>query len=126
MAFLEASYDNNVWFDLPTPSAENYSPTYTHLENSYRDATGYLHRDIKRRNLAKVTTGWSKLNSNQMALLQTLYEKDFFYLKFIDNYGKRVVKKVYAGPLDGKTKYADKETFLLAKRSDVSMNFIEY
>ena len=57
MAFLEASYDNNNWFDLPTPSADNFSPTYTHLENSFRDSLGYLHRDIKRRNLAKDTVG---------------------------------------------------------------------
>ena len=126
MAFLEASYDNNNWFDLPTPSAENFSPTYTHLENSFRDSLGYLHRDIKRRNLAKVTVGWSRLNATQMALLQNLYDKDFFYLKFTDNYGNRVIKKVYAGPLDGKTKYADKNTYLLVKRTDVQMNFIEY
>lgn len=61
-----------------------------------------------------------------MALLQTLYEKDYFYLKFTDNYGNRVVKKVYGGPLDGKTKYADINTYLLTKRTDVQMNFIEY
>ena len=126
MAFLEASYDNNNWFDLPTPTSENYSPTYTHLEKSFRDSLGYLHRDIIRRNLAKVTVGWSKLNGNQMALLQTLYDKAFFYLKFTDNYGNRVIKKVYAGPLDGKVKYADKNTYLLVKRTDVQMNFVEY
>ena len=61
-----------------------------------------------------------------MALLQNLYDKDFFYLKFTDNFGNRVTKKVYAGPLDGKTKYADKNTYLLVKRTDVQMNFIEY
>lgn len=126
MAFMEASYDNNTWFDLPTPDSENYSPTYTHLEKSYRDALGYLHRDITRKNLAKVTAGWCKLNSNEIALLQSLYEKDFFYLKFTDNYGKRVIKKVYAGPLDGKVKYADKNSYLLVQRTDVQMNFIEY
>lgn len=126
MAFMEASYDNNTWFDLPTPDSENYSPTYTHLEKSYRDSLGYLHRDITRKNLAKVTAGWCKLNSNEIALLQSLYEKDFFYLKFTDNYGKRVIKKVYAGPLDGKVKYADKNSYLLVQRTDVQMNFIEY
>lgn len=126
MAFLEASYDNKNWFALPTPSAENFSPTYTHLENSFRDSVGYFHRDIQRRNLAKVIAGWSKLNANQMALLQTLYEKDYFYLKFTDNYGNRVIKKVYAGPLDGKTKFADRNTYLLTKRTGVQMNFIEY
>ena len=35
MALLEASTDNKAsWFELPTPSPDNYSPTYTHLERS--------------------------------------------------------------------------------------------
>lgn len=126
MALLEASYDNRTWFDLPTPLSENYEPTYTHLEDSYRDASGYLHRDIQRRNLAKVTTGWGNLTSSQMALLQELYNKDYFYLKFTDNYGKRVTKKVYAGPLSGKVKYVNKSTYELVQRTSVAMNFIEY
>lgn len=126
MALLEASYDKKSWFDLPTPTKDNYSPTYTHLENSYRDAKGYLHRDIKRKNLAKVVTGWSNLNSKQMKLLQTLYEHNSFYLKFTDNYGKRVIKKVYAGPLDGKTKYVNPKTYALVRRTDVQMDFIEF
>lgn len=123
-SFLQANVGNG-WFDLPTPSVDNYSPTYTHLENSYRDANGILHRDIKRYNLAKVVCGWSKLNSEDMALLQGLYDYKNFKLRFSDNKGKRVEKTMYAGPLDGKTKYADKTTYLLLKRSDVTMNFIE-
>lgn len=126
MALLEASYDNRNWFDLPTPLSENYEPTYTHLENSYRDANGNLHRDIQRRDLAKVTTGWGTLNASQMSLLQSLYDKDFFYLKFTDNYGNRVVKKVYAGPLTGKVKYVNRFTYELVQRTSVAMNFIEY
>lgn len=53
MALLEASVDGKMsWFEIPTPSPENYSPTYTHLERSYQDSVGYLHRDIVRRNRA--------------------------------------------------------------------------
>ena len=69
MALLEANTGSG-WFALPTPSPDNYSPTYTHLEKSYTTASGYLHRDIIRRNRAKVTCGWNKLDANQMALLQ--------------------------------------------------------
>lgn len=123
-SFLQANTGNG-WFNLPTPSAGNYAPTYTHLENSYRDANGYLHRDIQRKNLAKVVCGWDRLNATQMALLQNLYDYDSFKLRFTDNKGKRVEKTVYAGPVDGKVKYADKNTYLLVKRTDVSMNFIE-
>lgn len=123
-SFLQANTGSG-WFNLPTPGANNYSPTYTHLEESFRDANGYLHRDIKRYNLAKVTCGWNKLNAGQMAMLQRLYDYDSFQLRFTDNKGNRVEKTVYAGPLDGKVKYADKNTYLLIKRTDVQMNFIE-
>lgn len=127
MALLEASLDNRkTWFDLPTPAPDNYSPTYTHLEDSYTSASGYLVRDIVRRNRAKVTCGWNMLNAEEMALLQTLYDQFSFYLRFTDNYGRRVEKKVYAGPLDGKTKFYDRNTYLLTVRTDVSMNFIEF
>lgn len=126
MAFLEASYDNKKWFALPEPNRDNYNPTYTHLEKSYRDANGGFHRDIIRRNLAKVVVGWARLNATEMALLQNIYNQDYVYLKFTDNYGNRVTKKMYAGPLDGKTRYADKKTYLLSVRTDVQMNFIEY
>ena len=123
-SFLQANTGNG-WFDLPTPDAENYNPTYTHLENSYRDSAGKLHRDIQRKNLAKVTCGWSRLDATQMTLLQNLYDYESFELRFTDNKGNRVEKTVYAGPLDGKVKYADPQTYLLVKRTDVSMNFIE-
>lgn len=127
MALLEASIDNmKTWIDLPTPAPENYSPTYTHLEDSYVSASGYLVRDIIRRNRAKVTCGWNALDASEMALLQTLYDQYSFYLRFTDNYGSRVVKKVYAGPLDGKTKFYDKNTYQLTLRTGVQMNFIEF
>ena len=59
MALLEASTNNKAsWIPLPTPSPENYSPTYTHLERSYQDSLGYLHRDIVRRDRAKVICGF--------------------------------------------------------------------
>lgn len=125
MALLEANTGNG-WFALPTPAPENYSPTYTHLEKSYTTATGYLHRDIIRRNRAKVVCGWNALNQDQMAMLQGLYSLDYFYLRFTDNFNKRVEKKVYAGPLDGKTKRLDKATLLMTLRTNVTMNFIEY
>jgi hypothetical protein len=121
-AFLQANTGSG-WFDLPLPS--EYQPTYTHLEDSYRDATGRLHRDITRYNLFKATCGWNKLDSEKMALLQRLYDYKQFRLRCTDNKGNRVEKVVYAGPLDGKTKYVDKNTYLLLKRSNVTMNFIE-
>lgn len=122
--FLQANVGYyGSWFNLPTPS--DYRPTYTHLENSTRDANGNLHRDIKRYNLAKITCGWEHLNNEEMALLQSLYDHDSFRLRFTDNKGQRVEKLVYAGPLDGKTMYANKENYLMTKRNDVTMNFIE-
>lgn len=122
-SFIQADTGGG-WFDLPIPS--DYSPTYTHLENSYTNAGGYLVRDIVRKNRAKVTCSWARLDSDDMALLQGLYSLDSFKLKFTDNFGKRVIKKVYAGPLDGKTLYADAKTYILSKRGDVTMNFIEF
>lgn len=126
MAFLEASLDNRNWIALPTPESNNYDPTYTHLEKSFRDATGYFHRDIQRRNLFKAIVGWTRVNAEEMALLQSLYNLDFFYLKCTDNYNNRVIKKVYAGPLTGPVKYADPKTYMLVLRTKVAMNFIEY
>ena len=41
-SFLQANVGYyGSWFNLPTPST--YQPTYTHLENSSRDANGNLH-----------------------------------------------------------------------------------
>ena len=127
MALMEASLDKGrTWQALPTPAPENYSPTYTHMEDSYVSANGYLVRDIIRRNRAKVTCGWKTLNASQMAFLQNLYDQYSFLLKFTDNYGNRVTKKVYGGPLDGKTKFYDKNSYQLTLRTDVQMNFIEF
>ncbi len=125
MALLEANLGGG-WFALPTPSPENYSPTYTHLEKSFTTSNGYLHRDIIRRNRAKVTCGWNALTADEMALLQSLYDATSFQLRFTDNKKQRVEKKVYAGPLDGKTKRLDKDTLLMTLRTSVTMNFIEF
>lgn len=127
MALLEASTDNKAsWFELPTPSPENYSPTYTHLERSYQDSLGYLHRDIIRKNRAKVVCGWNQLNDTQMALLQYLYDQEYFYLRFTDNYSQRREIKCYAGPVDGKTRFINPQTYALTMRTSVTCNFIEY
>lgn len=125
MALLEANVGSG-WFNLPTPAPENYSPTYTHLEKSFTTSNGYLHRDIIRRNRAKVTCGWKALDADQMALLQSLYDYTSFKLRFTDNKKQRVEKTVYAGPLDAKTKRMDKTTLLMTLRTDVTMNFIEF
>ena len=127
MALLEYSDNiNGPFYELPTPAPGSYYPSYTHLENSYVSAKGYFIRDIIRKNRAKVTCGWNALETTQMALLQSLYDKKSFYLKYTDNYGNRVVKKVYAGPLEGKAKFLDHQTYKIALTTDVSMNFVEY
>ena len=126
MAFLEASWDNVNWFDLPDPGEDNYNPTYTHEEKSKRDAKRILHRDIIRRNMAKVLCGWNELTGEEGELLQSLYDKDFFYLKFTDRFNNRVVKKVYAGPVNGQVKYANPKNYKIVKYSTTTMNFVEY
>ena len=125
MALLEYRLGTSGEFNpLPTPA--EYYPSYTHLENSYVSATGYFIRDIIRKNRAKVTCGWKALETEQMDLLQSLYEKTYFYLRYTDNHGNRVVKKVYAGPLEGKAKFIDHRTYKISLTTDISMNFIEY
>ena len=125
MALLEYRLESESSFSpLPTPA--EYYPSYTHLENSYVSAKGYFIRDIIRKNRAKVTCGWNALETSEMALLQHLYDCYYFYLRYTDNYGNRVVKKVYAGPLEGKAKFLDHQTYKIALTTDVSMNFIEY
>ena len=125
MALLEYRLESEREFSpLPTPA--EYYPSYTHLENSYVSAKGYFIRDIIRKNRAKVTCGWKALETNEMALLQHLYDCYYFYLRYTDNYGNRVVKKVYAGPLEGKAKFIDHRTYKIALTTDISMNFIEY
>lgn len=127
MALLEYSDKKaGPFYELPTPAPENYNPTYTHMENSYVSANGYFIRDIIRRNRAKVVCGWNSLDGDETALLQSLYDKDYFYLKFTDKYNRRVIKKVYAGPLDGKAKFMDLKTYKISLNTGLSMNFIEY
>lgn len=114
---------NGAWVDLPTPS--EYFPSYTHVENSYRDINGNLHRDIKRRNLAKVECGWNALDDTQIALLQSIYSLNNVNVRYTDNFNNRVVKKMYAGPLTKKSAIQDKTTLKIVLSTDVAMNFIE-
>ena len=124
MALLQANTGGS-WYDLPTPKPGGYFPTYTHLENSYRDARGYLHRDITRYNVAKVECSWNALDENEIRTLQQLYSYKYFYLRFTDYFGNRVEKKVYAGPPKGKTLMMD-SNYISSVVTDMAMNFIEY
>lgn len=116
-------YLNGSWVKLPTPS--EYAPSYTHVENSYRDASGHLHRDILRYNLAKVECGWNALDDTQLALLQGLYDKKNLTVRFTDNKGNRVSKTMYCGPLSKKSAIQDKTTLKIVLSTEVAMNFIE-
>lgn len=116
-------YINNSWVKLPTPS--EYAPSYTHIENSYRDVTGVLHRDIKRKNLAKVECGWNALDDTQLALLQSLYSLNSLPVRFTDNFGNRVTKTMYCGPLTKKSAIKDATTLKIILSTEIAMNFIE-
>lgn len=120
---LMTAFVNGSWIKLPTPS--EYNPSYTHIENSYRDIKGNLHRDILRKDLAKVECGWNALDDTQIALLQSLYTLNSFPLRFTDNYGNRVTKTMYAGPLSKKSAIQNKTTLKIILTTDNSMNFIE-
>lgn len=120
---LITAYINNQWVVLPTPS--QYNPTYTHIENSYRDVKGKLHRDIIRKNLAKIEAGWNALDDSEVSLLQSLYSLNSFVCRFTDNYGNRVSKTMYCGPLSRKSEIMDKTTLKIVLMSEISMNFIE-
>lgn len=124
MALLQAQLDG-VWVDLPTPAPENYSTTYTNLEDSYRTANGVLVREIIRANLAKVFCGWNGLDGNQSSLLQSLYDYPNFRLRYTDNFNNRVVKTVYAGVLEGKAALMNPNDFTIKTRTGMQMNFIE-
>lgn len=116
-------YYNVSWVKLPTPS--EYNPTYTHIENTYRDVKGKLHRDIIRKNLAKIECGWNALDDTQIALLQSLYTLNSLSVRFTDNFGNRVTKTMYCGPLTRKSMFQDKTTLKITLMTEVSMNFIE-
>lgn len=120
---LMSAYINGSWVKIPTPS--EYSPTYTHIEDSYRDVNGKLHRDIKRRNLAKVECGWNALNEIDLSFLQSLYSLKSFPIRFTDNFGNRVTKTVYCGPLTKKSAIQDRTTLKIILSTEIAMNFIE-
>lgn len=122
---MEVSLDDmKNWDELPAP--ESYSAKYEHLTSEYTSANGYTVKDFIRKNKATVTCGWHLLDADQIAYLQNLYDQDYFYLKFTDNYGNRVIKKVSAQPLEGTAKFCDIETYKIALTSSVSMTFEEY
>ena len=125
MALMEANLGGG-WFNLPTPKPGGYHPSYTHLENSYRDVNGYLHRDIIRRNVAKVECSYNALNQQEVATLQNLYGFDSFWLRFTDYYGNRVEKRVYAGPVGGKVEQINHTNNKAEIITDMSVSFIEY
>ena len=116
-------YTNGSWIKLPTPS--QYAPSYTHVENSYRDVNGKLHREIKRKNLAKIECGWNALDDTELALLQSLYTLNSLQVRFTDNNGNRVTKTMYCGPLTKKSALQDKSTLKIILSTEVAMNFIE-
>ena len=116
-------YRNGSWVKLPTPS--QYAPSYTHVENSYRDINGKLHREIKRKNLAKIECGWNALDDVELALLQSLYSLNSLSVRFTDNLGNRVTKTMYCGPLTKKSAIQDKTTLKIILSTEVAMNFIE-
>jgi len=116
-------YYGNEWVKLPTPS--EYNPSYTHIEDSYRDVNGKLHREIKRKNLAKIECGWNALNDTQIALLQNLYTVNSLQVRFTDNLGNRVTKTMYCGPLTRKSEKLNKTTLKIVLTTDIAMNFIE-
>ena len=124
MALIEANTGGG-WFALPTPKPGGYNPSYTHFENSYRDVTGYLHRDIIRKNVAKLECSWNALDNSQIRKLQSLYTHNSFRLRFTDYYGNRVEKTVYAGPLSSKTEMINSGNVPIVM-TETSMNFIEY
>ena len=127
MALLEASTDNKKsWFELPTPAPENYYTKREHLEKSTMNANGYLNRDIIRRNRHKVFCGYNSLDGDKVKLLDSLYDYDYFYLKFTDNKNQRIICKVYAGPLESKVASLDLNEFKIKRHTSIQMNFIEY
>lgn len=123
MEKLVMVYMNGGWVNLPTPS--EYEPTYTHIENSYRDINGRLHRDIVRKNLAKVNCGWNALNNEQISLLQSIYSLTSLKVRFTDNFGNRVEKTMYASPLSRKSAKLDKSSLKIVLTTEIAMNFIE-
>lgn len=124
MALIEANLGNG-WFDVPTPKPEGYFPSYTHLEDSYNDSLGNLHRDFIWKNRAKLECSWNSLNGEQYAILQELYDAEEFKLKYTDNRGRRVEKIMYSGPLKGQVYKKDKDTYKPTLWTNISVNFIE-
>ena len=124
MALMEANLGNG-WFEIPTPKPEGYFPSYTHLEDSYNDSKGNLHRDFIWKNRAKLECSWNSLSGDKYSTLQDLYDAKEFPMRFTDNKGRRVEKIMYGGTLKGNVYKKDKITYKPILWTNITMNFIE-
>ena len=124
MALMEANLGNG-WFEITTPKPEGYFPSYTHLEDSYNDSKGNLHRDFIWKNRAKVECSWNSLSGDKYSILQDLYDAKEFPMRFTDNKGRRVEKIMYGGTLKGNVYKKDKITYKPILWTNITMNFIE-
>lgn len=126
MALLEGRFANsNNWFAIPTPKPDGYYPYYGHLEHSYNDSVGNVHRDYVWRNRAKIECSWNSLNNAEYSSLQEIYEQDEFYMRFTDNKGRRVEKIMYGSIPKGNVYSYDKTTYVPIIWTNISMNFVE-
>lgn len=124
MALMEANLGSG-WFNIPTPKPEGYFPSYTHLENSYNDSIGNLHRDFLWKNRAKVECSWNALTNEKYSILQDLYDAEEFSMRFTDNKGRRVEKIMYGGTLKGQVYRKNSVTYQPELWTNITMNFIE-
>ena len=124
MALMQANLGSG-WFDIPQPKPEGYYPHYTHLEKSYNDDLGNLHRDFVWKNRAKIECAWNELSASQLSLLQDLYDAEEFSMKFYDNKGRLVQKIMYAGQPKGQVYSKNKYTGIPEIWVNVTQNYIE-
>ena len=123
MALLEANTGSG-WFAIPTPKPEGYYPSYTHLEDSYNDSNGNLHRDFIWKNRAKVECSWNSLTGSEYSILQDLYDKEEFRMRYTDNKGRRVEKIMYGGTLKGNVYRKDKTTYKPTLWTGITLSLI--
>lgn len=124
MALMEAKI-NGVWRSIPTPKPDGYFPYYAHLENSYNDALGNLHRDFIWKNRAKIECSYNTLSGDDFSFLQSLYELEEFSMRFIDNKGRKVEKIMYSTLPKGAVYKKDKFTDMPKIWRNCSVNFVE-
>lgn len=66
---------------------------------------------------------WNSLSGEDYAILQDLYDKEEFYLKYPDNKGIMVTKIMYGGTLKGQV--YRKRNNIPTLWTNITMNFIE-